>query len=422
MEHQLLDCSSIPTDLTIRVGNKDFKVHRIIMASRSPYFNKMLTGPFKETAMSTISLPDEDPQIFEEFLNLVYTRSHTSSPALMAVVNLYGVVGITLDMLHKQFEVPAEQLGEYVEAIIGMYPTPLPQKVIDIIASKVTSVEHRLQVPSHIEEDLLMSKKMLYYSTGSRWVEQLGTYIMNAQKEKRKGHKATYRLDTFEQDYEVHIKAYGPSDALLKMRGIARIKDVKEVKEAQKLFDEGLDQPTLKLMKNGKQVQTKHPRIVASLPNLPKGARYVLYRECKEYNQYDVVISRPSMKQFDELNDDYIGFLWSLTDENGIGEDDLSAFFSEETLSCYNRYNLAKYDTRGSRCIAEHKSQTIDVTQTDEPNIFRDELGYAISVLAAGPTVIGKCGPDSVTINPLTDTDNAIILEKYGFILSADTQ
>lgn len=160
VDDYLADCVSVPTDLTFKVGEKSFPVHRVVLILRSPYFRRMLDGAFKEKDMGVIPLTGVDPDIFLEFLNLVYSCPYVSSIHLMAMIDMYGIKGVTLDSVHEAFAVEVEDFKEYIETCMTLHPAPVPPNVIDIVASKITSVEYFKDIPRDIWESVMTSNRM----------------------------------------------------------------------------------------------------------------------------------------------------------------------------------------------------------------------------------------------------------------------
>lgn len=68
---------------------------------------------------------------------------------------MYGVIGIHLDDIHKCFDMEAYQFREYIDTILPLYPNPLPQKTIDIIASKINGTSYYQYIPDNIRDDIL---------------------------------------------------------------------------------------------------------------------------------------------------------------------------------------------------------------------------------------------------------------------------
>lgn len=60
------------TDFTIKVGDREFFVHRVIMAQRSEYFNGMLTINMKEKSLAVVEMTEVTPETFEIYLDIVY--------------------------------------------------------------------------------------------------------------------------------------------------------------------------------------------------------------------------------------------------------------------------------------------------------------------------------------------------------------
>ncbi|XP_077476371.1 kelch-like ECH-associated protein 1A [Stigmatopora argus] len=64
-------------DLVLRVVNKDktidFKVHKLVLASCSPYFRAMFTSNFRECHASEVTLRDVCPQVLGRLIDFAYT-------------------------------------------------------------------------------------------------------------------------------------------------------------------------------------------------------------------------------------------------------------------------------------------------------------------------------------------------------------
>lgn len=57
----------------MKVGDREFKCHRSILAARSPVFLAMVTHDTKEKATGVIEVQDAEPDIFSDFLHYLYT-------------------------------------------------------------------------------------------------------------------------------------------------------------------------------------------------------------------------------------------------------------------------------------------------------------------------------------------------------------
>lgn len=67
------------SDVTIKVKDKAFKLHRSVLAARNPYFSSMFSTDMKEKTTGIVSIDDCEPGIFHYFINFVYTGKTTLS-------------------------------------------------------------------------------------------------------------------------------------------------------------------------------------------------------------------------------------------------------------------------------------------------------------------------------------------------------
>ncbi|WEW60202.1 hypothetical protein PRK78_005687 [Emydomyces testavorans] len=67
--------------ITITVGESkaQFQAHKDLLCEKSPFFNGALTHDFKEAAENAISLPEDNPDTFERFLQWLYSGSFSLS-------------------------------------------------------------------------------------------------------------------------------------------------------------------------------------------------------------------------------------------------------------------------------------------------------------------------------------------------------
>ncbi|XP_054168473.1 speckle-type POZ protein-like [Oppia nitens] len=63
------------TDFTIIVEDKEFAVHKAILAARSPVLRALITTDMKEKSESKLVVHDIDKEVFQQFLLYVYTGS-----------------------------------------------------------------------------------------------------------------------------------------------------------------------------------------------------------------------------------------------------------------------------------------------------------------------------------------------------------
>ncbi|CAD6204159.1 GSCOCG00009892001-RA-CDS [Cotesia congregata] len=59
-------------DITIKVGDKKFEAHKVILIARSSVFNAMFSHDMKENKENEVTIPDINPEIFKKVLDYIY--------------------------------------------------------------------------------------------------------------------------------------------------------------------------------------------------------------------------------------------------------------------------------------------------------------------------------------------------------------
>ena len=81
------------TDVTIMCGDKEFKVHKAVLASQSPVFKKMFVSDMKEKQTSLVEISDINPAVLSDMVAYLYTGTapniHTLAKDLLAVADKY---------------------------------------------------------------------------------------------------------------------------------------------------------------------------------------------------------------------------------------------------------------------------------------------------------------------------------------------
>jgi len=69
----LLFTSNKYADITIECGDKKFKCHKIILASRSPVFKTMFDADMKEKEAGSVEIKNMTPEVLKNMLKYIYT-------------------------------------------------------------------------------------------------------------------------------------------------------------------------------------------------------------------------------------------------------------------------------------------------------------------------------------------------------------
>ena len=88
------------TDLTIVVGEKTFKVHKVVLGSQSDVFKRMLESDMKEKNEAVVEIADIAPAVMEDFLAYLYTGSPPNiknfAKELLLVADKYDIMRLRL--------------------------------------------------------------------------------------------------------------------------------------------------------------------------------------------------------------------------------------------------------------------------------------------------------------------------------------
>lgn len=94
-------------DLTVKIGKKCIHAHKIVLASSSDYFDKLLTGGFKETNKKKINIEGIEATAFELIVDYIYTSQlkltdHNVQVKLHVLNNLKILLNIDFNCLYKE--------------------------------------------------------------------------------------------------------------------------------------------------------------------------------------------------------------------------------------------------------------------------------------------------------------------------------
>ncbi|KAI1011370.1 hypothetical protein LB504_002151 [Fusarium proliferatum] len=65
------------SDMIIVCGGRQFKTHRAVVCTQSPFFDKAMSGNYKESMSRFVELPEDDPDVVERFLEFLYTGNYS---------------------------------------------------------------------------------------------------------------------------------------------------------------------------------------------------------------------------------------------------------------------------------------------------------------------------------------------------------
>ena len=63
------------SDVLFVIGNKEFKLHKAILASQSPVFSAMFENDLEEAKKNRVEITDVDVEVFEVMIRFIYTAN-----------------------------------------------------------------------------------------------------------------------------------------------------------------------------------------------------------------------------------------------------------------------------------------------------------------------------------------------------------
>ena len=83
-------------DTTIKCGEREFKVHKAVLAAQSPVFKSMFEADMRETQLGLIEIPDTEPEVISDMLSFLYTgrapNMETMAGELLVIANKYQIL------------------------------------------------------------------------------------------------------------------------------------------------------------------------------------------------------------------------------------------------------------------------------------------------------------------------------------------
>ncbi|XP_063780422.1 kelch-like protein 40 [Pseudophryne corroboree] len=85
-------------DCVLRIKEKEFPCHRLVLAACSPYFRSMFLSDLEESKKKEIDLDDVDPDVLEKILHYIYTSeidiTEKNVQDIFAVANMFQIPSI----------------------------------------------------------------------------------------------------------------------------------------------------------------------------------------------------------------------------------------------------------------------------------------------------------------------------------------
>ncbi|KAK8205191.1 BTB/POZ protein [Phyllosticta capitalensis] len=131
-------------DVIIKVGNKHFAAHRLILSWKSNFFRIMFTSSanFKESVDTTITLDNEDEDIFGAVLHFVYGAGYQTPKtannlafhaSMFRAADYYQIEGLG-DLARSRFYAEMEdwEVSEELIEVIEMMYSDIPEAYHDL--------------------------------------------------------------------------------------------------------------------------------------------------------------------------------------------------------------------------------------------------------------------------------------------------
>ena len=116
------------TDITLRVGGREFRAHRTVLAAGSEYFKASFTKGFAEGTKDLLEFPDLDPDVFRLVLELIYGEREPVPGSIKAEFEFirqcyyFKVTGIMDGALLHRDDIPLENFSDYLTLLTTVYP------------------------------------------------------------------------------------------------------------------------------------------------------------------------------------------------------------------------------------------------------------------------------------------------------------
>ncbi|KIW14288.1 hypothetical protein PV08_07070 [Exophiala spinifera] len=137
------------SDFAIKVGDREFKVHKIVICGQSDYFDRLFEGKWKEVLEDSSDLVGDDPAAVEAMVRFMYENEYDSSGyddtdmspmvfdvLVYQVADKYGV-GALKKLSKGKFDRATSicwEMDDFPRAVAQVYSSPECEELRDTIA------------------------------------------------------------------------------------------------------------------------------------------------------------------------------------------------------------------------------------------------------------------------------------------------
>ena len=132
------------SDFVLRVGDREFSVHRAILAARSPVFRNMFTSQSMESVADGITIEDMEPDAMKELLRCVYTDQVPVEFRydMLIAFDRFGLISL-LDRYQDSLTITAENAFEMFAAAEELNAKRLKMRILKFLKNREAHIPHK---------------------------------------------------------------------------------------------------------------------------------------------------------------------------------------------------------------------------------------------------------------------------------------
>ena len=134
------------SDVTVKVKNEDFHLHRCILSGRNPYFNSMFKTEMEESDTGIVIIDDCESDIFRFFIHYLYTGK-MDDISLENVCDLYKLADkYEEDQLKEEClrfmndEISVENFCDFIVLALKYHEMELLQNATELFCKKTKEI------------------------------------------------------------------------------------------------------------------------------------------------------------------------------------------------------------------------------------------------------------------------------------------